>query len=832
MKPKPISLMSNIFKFEKGKDKFRSLTESFQVISFASNLPQPNFGGDSETPLDIHVLWLARMTQNNFFVVLTVSLNIFIFVEPTTTNVVIQRRKRSKHICPERCGFQGEQLPRHVRTVHGWLPSKARKVVNTHGLRKKYTFMKNSMESNERDKGKAKKDYHKQWQCPLPKCFAVVLRPTVHLRTEHSLEKDSAKYRYFVNRFCAIKQKKRTKTVPKLKYKKMYDEWERTDLSSEISDVSEKPREIQEKRKRTKMHSKMEEIAQDEVLSCSSTDFEGRTEIANARTYGQWAQDELLSDTSDDSDYVPEFEKFHNESQYKESSNKALCTESDGSNSDYVPNFDKFYNKECDNGESGSQTFSSSGSSGNTDFKSTTKLTKNQRAQIIFKFEEWLDAPDSMNREEKTVKQNVHQLKTVLDVLGEKGGYHFENLFNRDLIVKSFLGDYCKMRGYKPKTIKSYLGTIGHFYDFLLDFGNQGLSVPVEIIQRFKVKIKVLKESLKKPILERMWEKKEFDMDNLPSVSDMQTFENSKAARDAINILYNFADETKSITLDKDNYSLVRNYLLAEILIDNPHRSGVLAGLSCDDFSAVKMEDGMYEVKVKKHKTSYKHGPGRLWFDPRLKSWLELFINNVRTHVPGTYRNAIEIDDESKELPVLKDDASLNSEEADNKDVESVLLFSEDQSSDSKDQAIQVESGENGCKDQALENEEEKQRHLQKVFVTFYNRPMSSGEISNGVHTIFKKAGIKRRTRLSATVLRKNAISKAYDIDENKWSGECLLLITVIYLSKTKLNFRTPNTGHTVPPPNLGNCIRTAIAVVVHNFRIGVFCYTHSGSSA
>ena len=87
------------------------------------------------------------------------------------------------------------------------------------------------------------------------------------------------------------------------------------------------------------------------------------------------------------------------------------------------------------------------------------------------------------------------------------------------------------------------------------------------------------------------------------------------------------------------------------------------------------MEDGMYEVKIKKHKTSYKHGPGRLWFDPRLKSWLELFINNVRTRVPVTYRDAIKKDDESNKLSVLKDDASLNSE-AGNKDVESALLFS------------------------------------------------------------------------------------------------------------------------------------------------------------
>ena len=36
----------------------------------------------------------------------------------------------------------------------------------------------------------------------------------------------------------------------------------------------------------------------------------------------------------------------------------------------------------------------------------------------------------------------------------------------------------------------------------------------------------------------------------------------------------------------------------------------------------------------------------------------------------------------------------------------------------------------------------------------------------------------------------------------------------------------------TIPPPGIGNCVRIAIAVAVHHFRIAVFCYKKRCSSA
>ena len=117
------------------------------------------------------------------------------------------KRSRTKFECPiEGCDFWGEQLPRHMKILHGWRPSKAQKIANCFELRKKYTYAGKSKKGGSLDanrstkkKAAANKNYHKKWLCLVRNCYAVILRPAVHLHSEHGLEINSEAYLEFLS---------------------------------------------------------------------------------------------------------------------------------------------------------------------------------------------------------------------------------------------------------------------------------------------------------------------------------------------------------------------------------------------------------------------------------------------------------------------------------------------------------------------------------------------------------------------------------------------------------------------------------------------------------
>ena len=58
-------------------------------------------------------------------------------------------------------------------------------------------------------------------------------------------------------------------------------------------------------------------------------------------------------------------------------------------------------------------------------------------------------------------------------------------------------------------------------------------------------------------------------------------------------------------------YTLVRDYLIAQIMIDNANRAGVVAFMTVKEFQRAKMEDDCYVVEVFHHKTVDTSGPYR-----------------------------------------------------------------------------------------------------------------------------------------------------------------------------------------------------------------------------
>ena len=126
------------------------------------------------------------------------------------------------------------------------------------------------------------------------------------------------------------------------------------------------------------------------------------------------------------------------------------------------------------------------------------------------------------------------------------------------------------------------------------------------------------------------WEKMEEDFHSLISPEQIAEFERSEASRAAICLL-----GAHSIEITQTQYTLVRDFLMVEISIDNANRVGVIANMLLEEFNTASKQDDESVILVKASKTLATHGQTRIILSLKLHSWLKIFIRQVRTRVPG-----------------------------------------------------------------------------------------------------------------------------------------------------------------------------------------------------
>ena len=116
--------------------------------------------------------------------------------------------------------------------------------------------------------------------------------------------------------------------------------------------------------------------------------------------------------------------------------------------------------------------------------------------------------------------------------------------------------------------------------------------------------------------------------------SDIKEFENSEAAREAIKIIGELSkagiDGKENVT--QANYTLVRDFLLVQIFMDNANRPGVLSCMTMKEFNDVSEEGDGGVVSVTTHKTAHIHGPAHIVLSQKLKTWLTMFVQAIRPH--------------------------------------------------------------------------------------------------------------------------------------------------------------------------------------------------------
>ena len=223
-------------------------------------------------------------------------------------------------------------------------------------------------------------------------------------------------------------------------------------------------------------------------------------------------------------------------------------------------------------------------------------------------------------------QNNVSQIKNFLSLIDTER--RVTSLFDCSLLNEKFV-KYAEQK-YVPQTIKSYFMSLRHFYSYVLA-EKPVIDATTELVTQMMEKVKRWSSSYKRSSQKRKWEKME-DRVELLTPEKIQQFERSQAAREAV-ILLGKLSGAHSIEITQSHYTLLRDFLLVQILIDNANRAGVLSNMTVKEFER-GYKDDRYIMNVMKHKTFHVHGPAQVVLTGNLLNWISIFVKQVRSKQP------------------------------------------------------------------------------------------------------------------------------------------------------------------------------------------------------
>ena len=251
-------------------------------------------------------------------------------------------------------------------------------------------------------------------------------------------------------------------------------------------------------------------------------------------------------------------------------------------------------------------------------------------AEIMQQFEDWLLSPDCEKKDEKTAKQHVAQVKNVLSIIG--GGACLQSLLDAKRIRDIFLRQHAEVK-YYPATIKSYLMSLQHYCSFLLGENPSGVEFEKDDAISLRERLKNWSGSYKRDTTRRRWEKMEEDVSILITPEKITAFNRSQAVREAIILLGQLSGAHYN-GITQANYTLVRDYLISQIMIDNANRAGVVAYMTVQEFQRARPQDDRHVVRVLQHKTVNTHGPAQIVLTNHLYNHLKIFFEKMRSQLP------------------------------------------------------------------------------------------------------------------------------------------------------------------------------------------------------
>ena len=125
-----------------------------------------------------------------------------------------------------------------------------------------------------------------------------------------------------------------------------------------------------------------------------------------------------------------------------------------------------------------------------------------------------------------------------------------------------------------------------------------------------------------------MWERSEEDRLELSTPEKIEAFEKSLNARDAV-ILLGKLSSAYNEQITQSQYTLLRDFLLVQISIDNANHAGVLSNMTLKEFNRASAEDDRFVISVIDHKTFHIHGPAQIVLTSTLHNMMKVFVKEV-----------------------------------------------------------------------------------------------------------------------------------------------------------------------------------------------------------
>lgn len=246
------------------------------------------------------------------------------------------------------------------------------------------------------------------------------------------------------------------------------------------------------------------------------------------------------------------------------------------------------------------------------------------------KFKNWLLSADGGMKSAKSSKQHRFQVKSILSAVDENKT--LSRLLDAGALREKFMVEYVQAKQFQPGTTKSYLNSLLHWFKFMTSENDSLTAETKRSMETMHDRTKRWINSLKKQAQTRYLQKMDSDLQNLITTDDVQLFNTSKLARDAVKLI-GLMSLDKPTYVSESDFVLVRDFLMCKIALNNASRSGVLANMTMQQFSNVSVVDGHYVISVSDHKTAATHGPAKVVLTQIIYSWLSVYVNDFRPFV-------------------------------------------------------------------------------------------------------------------------------------------------------------------------------------------------------
>ena len=255
-------------------------------------------------------------------------------------------------------------------------------------------------------------------------------------------------------------------------------------------------------------------------------------------------------------------------------------------------------------------------------------MSSTEEDNLLENFTDWLMNIDGAKR---PARQAQNHKRIVTSIVRHNND---EEIKYQNLASPSFLNFWMTKLTEEKKeaaTIKTYLCSVKHFLDLAVASGNNILGNTN--LDKVRVLLQQWHNTLYREIQEDSHEKQVKDREFSPKPEEIKDFDNSQIVIMATRTLENSLT-VYGFKINKQNFCLVRDYLLTSFILDNASRPGAISNMTLHEFSRAKRQNHGYVVSVKRHKTGYK-GPANIACSKKVFTQLTNYLNDFRNKLEG-----------------------------------------------------------------------------------------------------------------------------------------------------------------------------------------------------